>query len=152
MTRVSRTRMSLLVSRNGLPYSPIADFTDITSYMNIFCTPVQCAIDSSFKVNNDNMPYLVCWTSTSSGQRNTQLGHQLNHHPLQQRYVAMTRLLTVKCPYRKTAYMWGASETESSYHGGELIPIVHSGNGHKWKTSVQASSMTGYKAGSCQTG
>ena len=41
------------VSRNGLPYSPIADFTDITSYMNIFCTPVQCAIDSSFKVNND---------------------------------------------------------------------------------------------------
>ena len=38
----------------------IADFTDLTSYMNIFCTPVQCAIDSSFKVNNDNMPYLVC--------------------------------------------------------------------------------------------
>ena len=28
-------------------------FTDITSYMNIFCTHVQCAIDSSFKVNND---------------------------------------------------------------------------------------------------
>ena len=50
---VSRTRMSLLVSRNGLPYSPIADFTDITSYMNIFCNPLQCAIDSSFKVNND---------------------------------------------------------------------------------------------------
>ena len=93
MSRVSRTRMSLLVSRNGLPYSPIAGFTDLTSYMNIFCTPVQCAIDSSFKVNNDNMPYLVCWTSTSSGQRNTELGHQLNHHPLQQHYVAMTRLL-----------------------------------------------------------
>ena len=60
MSRVSRTRMSLVVSKNGLPYSPIADFTDITSYMNIFCTPVQYAIDSSFKVNNDNMPYLVC--------------------------------------------------------------------------------------------
>ena len=90
MSRVSRTRMSLLVSRNGLPYSPFVDFTDITSYMNIFCTPVQCAIDSSFKVG---LPYPVCWTSTSSGQRNTQLGHQLNHHPLQQRYVAMTRLL-----------------------------------------------------------
>ena len=93
MSRVSRMRMSLLVSRNGLPYSPIADFTDLTSYMNIFCTPVQCAIDSSFKVNNHNMPYLVCWSSTSSGQRNTQLGNQLNHHPLQQHYVAMTRLL-----------------------------------------------------------
>ena len=45
------------------------------------------------KVNNDNMPYLVCWTCTSSGQRNTQLGHQLNHHHLQQHCVAMTRLL-----------------------------------------------------------
>ena len=33
-----------------------------------------------------------------------------------------------------------------------MIPILHSGNGHKRKTSVQASSMTRYKAGSCQTG
>ena len=53
MSRMSRTRMSLLVSRNGLPYSPIADLTDISSHMTIICTPVQCAIDSSFKVNND---------------------------------------------------------------------------------------------------
>ena len=53
MSRMSRTRMSLLVSINGLPYSPIAYLTDTTSYITIFCTPVQCAIDSSFKVNND---------------------------------------------------------------------------------------------------
>ena len=33
-----------MVSRNGLPYSPVADFTDITSYMNIFCTPGRCTI------------------------------------------------------------------------------------------------------------
>ena len=35
---------------------------------------------------------------------------------------------------------------------GELIPIAHIGNGKKWKISVQASSMTGYKAGSYQIG
>ena len=37
-----------------------------------------------------------------------------------------------------------ASETESSNHGGELISTVHSGSGQKWKTSVKASSTTGY--------
>ena len=150
MSRVSRTRMSLVVSRNGLAYSPIADFTDITSYINIFCTPVQCAIDPSFKVNN-NMPYLVCWTSTSSGQRNTQWGHQLNHHPLQLRYVAMTRLLDRDMSLHESCLHVGM-KVRQRLHITEVIPIVHSGNGHKWKTSVQASSMTGYKAGSCQTG
>ena len=38
-SRVSRSRRSLLHGmRKGLPYSPIADFSDITSSRNIFCT------------------------------------------------------------------------------------------------------------------
>ena len=119
MSRVSRTRMSLLVSRNGLPNSPIADFTDITSYLNIFCTPVQCAIDSSFKVNNDNMPYLVYWTSTSSGQRNTQLGHQLNHHPLQQHYVAMIRLIDREVSLQES-WLHVGMEVRQSHHITEV--------------------------------
>ena len=152
MSRMSRTRMSLLVSRNGLPYSPIADFTDITSYMNIFCTPVQCAIDSSFKFNNDTCHI---WSAEHPPlQGSGTLGYATSYTIILYNSVMLPWLvfLTVKCPSRNPAYMWGATETESPYHGGELIPILHSGNGHKWKTSVQASSMIGYKAGSCQTG
>ena len=104
------------------------------------------------------------WTSTSSGQRNTQLGLQPHHHPSQQHYVGhvFDRLPGLKT-YESSYWLWSvpsgilltcrdAKETESSYHGGELIPIAHIGHGHKWNTSVQPSSMTGYKAGSCQTG
>ena len=153
MSRVSRTRMSLLVSRNGSPYSSNTDFTELTSYTNIFCTSVQCAIDSSFKVNNDNMPYLVCWTSTSSGQRNTQLGHQLNNHPLQQRYVTMTRLLDREVSLQESCLRVGMQVRQShhitdvnSYPSYIVVMVISE------KTSVQASSMTGYTAGSCQTG
>ena len=124
----------------------------------------QCATDSSFKVNNDTWRVISClWTSTSSGQRNTQLGQQPHHHPSQQHYVGhvFDRLPGLKT-YESSYWLWSvpsgilltcrdANETESLYHGGELIHIVHSGNGHKWNTSVHASSMTGYKAGSFQT-
>ena len=120
MSRVSRTRMSLVISRYGLPYSPIAEFTDISSYTDIFCTPLQCAIDSSFKGNNDNMPYLVCWTPTSSGQRNTQLGHQLNHHPLQQRDVAMTRLLDRELSLQESCLHVGM-QVRQSHHITDVI-------------------------------
>ena len=67
MSRVSRTGSSLLVSRNGLPYSPIADVSDITSCRNIFYTPGKWSQWLKSGVHSAQSTHLSLMTRAISG-------------------------------------------------------------------------------------
>ena len=167
MSRVSRTRMSLLQWFREMDchirQSQILLTSHLTWISSALLAVAQFAIDSCFKVNND-----TCHLLSLNIHLFMVAEHSVRPTATQPSFTAA---LCWSCAwsiarfetYESSYWLWSvpseilltcrdAKETESSYLGGELIPIAHIGNGHKLKTSVQASSMTGYMAGSCQTG
>ena len=121
--------------RNGLPYSPIADFSDITYSRNISCTPGRLHNARSTHISNYIMTRAIIILHTS-----IMLVIMVYRLPVLKTHDSFSCLWIVPSGILLTC--GDSSETESLHHGGELISIVHSGNGQKWKTSVQASSMT----------
>ena len=127
--------------RNGLPHSPIADFSDITSSRNIFCTP-----GPLHNAQSTHLSYSIM-TRVITGPLNIHFcrvaGHSVrptappssftpalcwSYGLSIARFENTLLLLFVKYPFGNAE---DASERESLLHGCELISKVHSGNCQK---------------------